>query len=67
VNAVAPGLVNTPWTQPWPEERKRRSVESSLLQRMVEPEDVAETMLFLACAVAVTGQTVAVDCGMGMV
>jgi 3-oxoacyl-[acyl-carrier protein] reductase len=66
VNAVAPGLVNTPWTQPWPEARKRSSVESSLLQRMVEPEDVAETMLFLACASAVTGQTLAVDCGMGM-
>jgi 3-oxoacyl-[acyl-carrier protein] reductase len=67
VNAVAPGLVNTPWTRPWPEERKRRSIEQSLLARMVEPEDVAETMLFLACAGAITGQTVAVDCGMGQV
>ncbi len=65
VNAVAPGLVNTPWTKPWPAERKRKSIDASLLARMVEPEDVAETMLFLACAGAVTGQTVAVDCGMG--
>jgi len=66
VNAVAPGLVNSPWTQPWPEERKRGSIESSLLARMVEPAEIAEAMLFLACASAVTGQTVAVDCGMGM-
>ena len=33
VNAVAPGLVNTPWTQPWPEERKQRSIGQSLLAR----------------------------------
>ena len=65
VNAVAPGLVNTPWTRPWPEERKRLYVASSLLPRMVEPEDVAEAMLFLATTSAVTGQTLAVDCGMG--
>jgi len=67
VNAVAPGLVNTPWTKPWPAARKNRSIEQSLLAKMVEPEDVAETMLFLACQGAITGQTVAVDCGMGQV
>jgi 3-oxoacyl-[acyl-carrier protein] reductase len=67
VNAVAPGLVNTPWTRPWPAERKRRSIEQSLLARMVEPQDVAQTMLFLACQDAITGQTIAVDCGMGQV
>jgi len=27
VNAVAPGLVNTPWTKPWPDERKRRTID----------------------------------------
>jgi 3-oxoacyl-[acyl-carrier protein] reductase len=67
VNAVAPGLVNTPWTRPWPAERKQRSIDQSLLARMVEPEDVAQTMLFLACQRAITGQTIAVDCGMGQV
>lgn len=63
VNAVAPGLVNTPWTQPWPEDRKRRSVANSLLARMVEPGDIARTMLFLSVNTAMTGQTVIVDCG----
>jgi 3-oxoacyl-[acyl-carrier protein] reductase len=67
VNAVAPGLVNTPWTQPWPQQRKQRSIDQSLLARMVESQDIAETMLFLACQGAITGQTLAVDCGMGQV
>jgi len=63
VNAVAPGLVNSPWTRPWPQERKQRSIDASLLGHMVEPGDVAETMLFLCVARAITGQTVVVDCG----
>ncbi|MDX1433955.1 MAG: SDR family oxidoreductase [Gammaproteobacteria bacterium] len=63
VNAVAPGLVRTPWTAPWPEERKQRSIGESMLERIVEPEDIAEAMLFLAVHPAITGQTLAVDCG----
>lgn len=63
VNAVAPGLVNSPWTQAWPEERKARSIANSGLARMVEPDDIARTMLFLAVNTAMTGQTVVVDCG----
>ena len=63
VNAVAPGLVNSPWTQAWPEERKARSIANSGLARMVEPEDIARTMLVLAVNTAMTGQTVVVDCG----
>ena len=63
VNAVAPGLVRTPWTDPWPDERKAQGISDSLLDRMVEPEEIAATMLFLACNRAITGQTIAVDCG----
>jgi 3-oxoacyl-[acyl-carrier protein] reductase len=63
VNAVAPGLVRTPWTDPWPDDRKRRSIEETLLQRIVEPEDIAQAMLFLATHPAITGQTLVVDCG----
>ena len=63
VNAVAPGLVDTPWTRPWPEERKRRYVDSTMLKRIVKPEDVANAILFLAVHPAVSGQTLAVDCG----
>ena len=63
VNAVAPGLVRTPWTDPWPDERKAQTIADCFLGRMVEPEGSAATMLFLACNSAITGQTVAVDCG----
>lgn len=63
VNAVAPGLTRTPWTEPWPVERKARSVENTMLKRMVEPDEIAQAMLYLAVNGAVTGQTVVVDCG----
>ncbi len=63
VNAVAPGLTRTPWTDPWKKEGKQMSIEASLLKRMVEPEDVAQGMLFLAVNPAVTGQTIVLDNG----
>jgi NAD(P)-dependent dehydrogenase (short-subunit alcohol dehydrogenase family) len=65
VNAVAPGLVDSPWTKSWPEEKKRDHVAKTLIHRMVTPADIAETMLFLAAGGAmITGQTIAVDGGM---
>lgn len=63
VNAVAPGLTRTPWTDPWPAERKARSIEGTALKRLVEPADVADAMIFLCAQRAVTGQTIVVDCG----
>jgi 3-oxoacyl-[acyl-carrier protein] reductase len=65
VNAVAPGLVDSPWTKSWPEEKKRDHVAKTLIHRMCSPADIAETMLFLAAGGAmITGQTLAVDGGM---
>ena len=65
VNAVAPGAVDSPWTQEWPEEHKRRSAEAALLKRRCTPEDIAEVIVFLACAGAmITGQTIVVDGGL---
>ena len=63
VNAVAPGFVDTPWTQPWPEERKRQYIAATMLKRIVKPEDIAGAMLFLAVHTAISGQTLAVDGG----
>ncbi len=64
VNAVAPGQTRTPWTDGWPEERKRQAVELSVLKRRSEPEDIAEAILYL-CAGArmVTGHVLVVDGG----
>jgi 3-oxoacyl-[acyl-carrier protein] reductase len=65
VNAVAPGLVDSPWTKSWPEARKKALVEKTLIPRMVTPADIAEAMLFLSAGgPMVTGQTLAVDGGM---
>jgi 3-oxoacyl-[acyl-carrier protein] reductase len=65
VNAVAPGLVDSPWTKSWPDEKKRAVVAGTLIHRMCTPADIAEAMLFLAAGGAmVTGQTLAVDGGM---
>jgi len=63
VNAVAPGLTRTPWTGTWPESRTERSLASTALKRWVEPEDVAQGIVFLACNPAKTGQTITIDCG----
>ncbi|HEX2653014.1 MAG TPA: SDR family oxidoreductase [Xanthobacteraceae bacterium] len=63
VNAVAPGLVDTPWTKPWPEERKQMTLERTMLRKLAQPQDIAETMLFLATAGHITGETVVVDGG----
>jgi 3-oxoacyl-[acyl-carrier protein] reductase len=62
VNAVAPGFVASGWTEPWPEESKRRSIERTLLKRPCTPQDIADVIVFL-CADAriVTAQTIVVD------
>lgn len=63
VNAVAPGLTRSPWTDPWPEERKRTSLANTMLGRLVEPAEIAQAMLFLCTNAAITGQTIAIDAG----
>ena len=63
VNAVAPGAIA------WPEEGKfdhaerERIVATTPLRRIGSPDDIAQAVHFLATALFVTGQTVAVDGG----
>ena len=67
VNAVAPGLVDTGWTKPWPEERKRATIERTLLRRLCTPADIATAIVFLcADATMITGQTLVVDGGLSL-
>ena len=57
VNAVAPGLVDTPWTADW--DFVREVVHQvAPLKRSGQPEDVAEVVVALARAAYVTGQVV---------
>jgi 3-oxoacyl-[acyl-carrier protein] reductase len=65
VNAVAPGLVDSPWTEAWPNERKQSYVDMALRQRICTPADIAEAILFLAAGGAmITGHTLPVDGGL---
>ncbi len=64
VNAVAPGLVQSPWTQGWPEERKQRTKDTTLLKRLTTPEEIAEVIGYLAAGASyITGQTIIADGG----
>jgi 3-oxoacyl-[acyl-carrier protein] reductase len=64
VNAVAPGLVASPWTQDWPEERRQRTLAKTVLGRLIQPAEIAEAMLYLAAGAAMmTGQTLVIDGG----
>ncbi|MEI6159247.1 MAG: SDR family oxidoreductase [Roseococcus sp.] len=65
VNAIAPGAVNSSWTVEWTNEERVSSIDSAVLKRRCEPEDLAEVMVFLlAGAAMVTGQTIVVDGGL---
>jgi len=63
VNAVAPGLVDTPWTADWDLVREFVKAQAPL-QRSATPEDVAEIILGLARSAYVTGEVVLVDGGL---
>ncbi len=65
VNAVAPGLVDTPWTADW--DVIRQAVQQMApLRRSGRPEDIAEVILALARSAYVTGQVLVVDGGMSI-
>jgi ketoreductase RED2 len=65
VNAVAPGLVDTPWTAEWGAVREFVNAQAPL-RRTACPEDVAEVILGLARSEYVTGEVVAVDGGLSL-
>ena len=65
VNAVAPGLVDTPWTEEWDAVRTFVSAQAPL-QRSGLPEDVAEVILGLIRSRYVTGEVVVVDGGLNL-
>jgi ketoreductase RED2 len=63
VNAVAPGLVDTPWTADWDTVRSFVNAQAPL-QRTASSDDVAEVILGLIRASYVTGDVVLVDGGL---
>ena len=66
VNAVAPGLVATPWTATW-DELKQGVTAIAPLHRVATPDDIADACSALIDTRYATGQTVVVDGGLGLV
>lgn len=68
VNAVAPGFIATDMTRQMPENVMESLKERIPLGRIGSPEDVAETVAFLASEQAgyITGQVICVDGGMAI-
>jgi ketoreductase RED2 len=65
VNAVAPGMIDTPWTASWETIRARVS-DLAPLKRTGTPSDVADVIVALASTPYVTGQVVCVDGGLSL-
>ena len=62
VNAVAPGLVETPWTAGW--EPNEAIVARTPLGRAATPDDIADAVVSLARTPFATGQVLVVDGGL---
>jgi ketoreductase RED2 len=65
VNAVAPGLVRTPWTADWGPLHDSMTAMAPL-GRSAEPDDIAEVVCDVAAARYLTGQVVVVDGGLSL-
>jgi NAD(P)-dependent dehydrogenase (short-subunit alcohol dehydrogenase family) len=66
VNAVAPGLIETPWTQYWNDLHALVGAGAPM-RRTGQPADVAEVVMGLVRSTYVSGQVVVVDGGLGLV
>jgi NAD(P)-dependent dehydrogenase (short-subunit alcohol dehydrogenase family) len=65
VNAVAPGLVDTPLTAGW-DAARRLWQERSPMRRGARPEEIADIALMLATATYLTGEIIVADGGLNL-
>lgn len=65
VNAIAPGLVATPWTESW-DALKAGVTAIAPLHRVATPDDVTDACMGLIGAKYVTGQSLLVDGGLSL-
>jgi 3-oxoacyl-[acyl-carrier protein] reductase len=68
VNAIAPGYIQTPMTEVLPEKAKEELKRMIPMERLGQPEDVAQAVLFLVSEASsyVTGQVLNVNGGIYM-
>jgi 3-oxoacyl-[acyl-carrier protein] reductase len=66
VNAIAPGYIMTDILKTVPQDLLDQFASMTMLKRLGEPKEIAETVLFLASDAAsyITGQTISVNGGM---
>jgi ketoreductase RED2 len=65
INAVAPGLVATPWTADWGAAHDGVAARAPL-RRVATPDDIAEACVAFAGLTYATGQVLVVDGGLGL-
>lgn len=65
VNAIAPGLIRTPWTADWGPLHDATAAMAPL-GRSGEPDDIASVVVDVAAARYMTGQVVVVDGGVSL-
>ncbi len=68
VNTVAPGFIDTDMTRELPEEQRDALISQIPLNKLGDPQDIANAVAFLASAEAayITGETINVNGGMYM-
>jgi 3-oxoacyl-[acyl-carrier protein] reductase len=67
VNAVAPGVIRTPFQDYLSPEQVKNNIENRIpLHREGTPADVAEAIVLLATNAFITGETLTIDGGMTM-
>ena len=66
VNAVAPGLIETRMMEAMENSAREEMIQDSSLKRVGRPEEVADTIVFLASEKSsyITGQVLRIDGGM---
>jgi NAD(P)-dependent dehydrogenase (short-subunit alcohol dehydrogenase family) len=67
INAVSPGIIDTPWWDAWPKEQREAAfaqiAASTPVGRIGQPEDIAQAILFLLENSFMTGTVVECDGG----
>jgi len=66
VNAVAPGRTTTPMWGDMSEQYKREQAAGHLIDRWIEPNEIADGIVFLAKNDAVCGEILVIDGGMSL-
>jgi len=68
VNAVCPGPIETDMTKEWTSSYRKKILENIPLRRLGKPEEVAQTVLFLASDLSdfITGETLNINGGRSM-